>query len=420
MRVPILLTIALTLLGQSPEGLFLGEIAGGMGKLRLALEIKQSADGKFSSHLISIDQGYAKLPAAATTFVDKTLKLNLGNINAGYEGTLSDDGQTLTGTFTQGIAMPLVLKRIAELPRPPRPQEPKEPYPYLSEDLTFAGGAAGVTLSGTLTRPKEGTRFAAVVLVSGSGPQDRNEELAFHKPFLLWADTITRAGIAVLRYDDRGTAKSTGSFRGATSKDFAMDAASAVAYLRTRKDIDAAKIFVMVHSEGGVIAPMVAAEDPKIAGIVLLAGTAITGERILARQLPDLGRAAGLNEEQAAANAKLGLEKIMKEKATDPWMAFFWDYDPVPAIKKVKCPVLALNGELDMLVNAKENLGAMELAFRESGNKRTTIKALPNLNHLFQTAKTGSGQEYSNVEETVSPIALEEVTKWLKSILATK
>ncbi len=420
MRVLILLTIALTLLGQSPEGLFLGEIAGGMGKLRLALEIKQSADGKFSSQIISIDQGYAKLPAAATTFVDKTLKLNLGNINAGYEGTLSDDGQTLTGTFTQGIAMPLVLKRIAELPRPPRPQEPKEPYPYLSEDLTFAGGAVGVTLSGTLTRPKEGTRFAAVVLVSGSGPQDRNEELAFHKPFLVWAHTITRAGIAVLRYDDRGTAKSTGSFRGATSKDFAMDAASAVAYLRTRKDIDAAKIFVMGHSEGGVIAPMVAAEDTKIAGIVLLAGTAITGERILARQLPDLGRAAGLNEEQAAANAKLGLEKIMKEKATDPWMAFFWDYDPVPAIKKVKCPVLALNGELDRQVNAKENLAAMELAFRESGNKQTTIKALPNLNHLFQTAKTGSGQEYGNVEETVSPIALEEVTKWLKSILATK
>ena len=420
MRVLILLTIALTLLGQSPEGLFLGEIAGGMGKLRLALEIKQSADGKFSGHLISIDQGYAKLPAAATTFVDKTLKLNLNNINAGYEGTLSDDGQTLTGTFTQGIAMPLVLKRIAALPRPPRPQEPKEPYPYLSEDLTFAGGAVGVTLSGTLTRPKEGTRFAAVVLVSGSGPQDRNEELAFHKPFLLWADTITRVGIAVLRYDDRGTAKSTGSFRGATSKDFAMDAASAVAYLRTRKDIDAAKIFVMGHSEGGVIAPMVAAEDTKIAGIVLLAGTAITGERILARQLPDLGRAAGLNEEQAAANAKLGLEKIMKEKATDPWMAFFWDYDPVPAIKKVKCPVLALNGELDMQVNAKENLGAMELAFRESGNKQTTIKSLPNLNHLFQTAKTGSGQEYGNIEETVSPIALEEVTKWLKSILATK
>ncbi len=420
MRVLILFTVALSLFGQSPEGLFLGEIAGGMGKLRLAFEITKSADGKFSSQIISIDQGYAKLPAAATSFVEKTLKLTLGNINAGYEGTLSDDGQTITGTFTQGIAIPLVLKRTAELPKPPRPQETKEPYPYRSEDLTFAGGATGVTLAGTLTRPKEGTLFAAVVLVSGSGPQDRNEELALHKPFLLWADTITRAGIAVLRYDDRGTAKSTGTFRGSTSKDFALDATSAVAYLRTRKDIDATRIFVMGHSEGGMIAPMVAGEDPKIAGIVLLAGTSVTGERILARQLPDMARAAGLNEEQAAANAKLSLDRITKQKASDPWMAFFWDYDPAPALRKVTCPVLALNGELDMQVNAKENLETMELAFRQSGNKQTTIKALPKLNHLFQTAKTGSGQEYGNIEETISPVALEVVTKWLKSILARK
>ena len=414
------MTIALSLLGQSPIGLFLGEIPGGMGKLRLALEIKQSADGKLSSHLISIDQAYAKLPAIATTFVDKTLKITFGAINASFEGALSDDSQILTGNFTQGIAIPLVLKRTAELPKPPRPQEPKAPYPYLSEDLNFPGGAADVTLAATLTRPKEGNRFAAVVLVTGSGPQDRNEELAFHKPFLLWADTITRVGIAVLRYDDRGTAKSTGTFRGATSKDFAMDAASAVAYLRTRKDIDPTKIFVMGHSEGGLIAPMVAAEDSKIAGLVLLAGTAVSGERILARQLPDMGRAAGLNEEQAAANAKLGLEKIMQQKATDPWMAFFWDYNPAPTLQMVKCPVLALNGELDMQVNAKENLAAMALAFREGGNKQATTKALPKLNHLFQTASTGSGQEYGNIEETVSPIALEEVTKWLKSILATK
>lgn len=420
MRVFILFTVVFSLFGQSPEGLFLGEIAGGMGKLRLAFEITKSADGKFSSQIISIDQGYAKLPAAATSFVDKTLKLTLGNINAGYEGILSDDGQTLTGTFTQGIAIPLVLNRTAELPKPPRPQEPKEPYLYRSEDLTFAGGATGVTLAGTLTRPKEGTRFAAVVLVSGSGPQDRNEELALHKPFLLWADTITRAGIAVLRYDDRGTAKSTGTFRGSTSKDFALDAASAVAYLRTRKDIDATRIFVMGHSEGGMIAPMVAGEDPKIAGIVLLAGTSVTGERILARQLPDMARAAGLNEEQAAANAKLSLDRITKQKASDPWMAFFWDYDPAPALRKVTCPVLALNGELDMQVNAKENLETMELAFRQSGNKQTTIKTLPKLNHLFQTAKTGSGQEYGNIEETISPVALQEVTKWLKSILARK
>lgn len=413
--------LAMSVFGQSPVGIFLGEINGGMvGKLRLGLEVRQGADGQLAGEMISVDQGYAKLLASSVVIEGKTLKMAFGVINASYEGTLSDDANTLTGKWTQGTGIDLVLKRVAALPRPARPQEPRPPFPYDSEDLSFAGGAVDVTLAGTLTKPKGAGKFGAVVLVSGSGPQDRNEELALHKPFLLWADTLTHAGIAVLRYDDRGTAKSTGKFKGATTADFAKDAAAAVAYLRSRQDIDPAKIVVMGHSEGGVIAPMVAANDAKLAGIVLLAGTGVTGEKVLRRQLPDINRAAGMSEEMATSNAKMNLEKMEANLAMDPWLANFWVYDPATALKKVKCPVLALNGAMDKQVNAEVNLGAIEAALKEAGNKNVTARMLPKLNHLFQTAVTGAGQEYAKIEETVAPIALDEVTQWLKKTLATK
>ena len=176
----------------------------------------------------------------------------------------------------------------------------------------------------------------------------------------------------------------------------------------------------MGHSEGGLIAPMVAAEDVKLAGIVLMAGTGVTGEKVLRRQLPDISRAAGMSEEMAEANAKTNLEKMEANLAMDPWLANFWVYDPSTALKKVKCPVLALNGALDKQVNAEVNLAAIEAALKEAGNKNVTARTLPKLNHLFQTSVTGSGQEYSQLEETVAPIALEEVTRWVKKTLATK
>lgn len=416
-----LLLIAMLALGQSPAGVFVGELSGGMvGKLRLGLEVKMAADGTLSGEMVSIDQAYAKLPAKSIVLEGKTLKIALGLIAASYEGVLSEDGATITGTFTQGAPIALIFKRVSELPKPARPQEPKPPFPYESEDVSFAGGAADVTLAGTFTKPMGAGKFAAIVLISGSGPQDRNEEIALHKPFLVWSDTLTRAGFAVLRYDDRGTARSTGKFKGSTSVDFGKDAAGAVAYLRGRKDIDAAKIVVMGHSEGGMIAPILAAEDAKLAGIVLLAGPGVSGERILRKQVPDLNRAAGMNEEASQANAKMILERLEATRATDPWMANFWDYDPATALRKVKCPVLALNGELDKQVNAVDNLGAIEAALKEGGNRDVTIRTMPKLNHLFQTAVTGGGQEYGKIEETVAPLALDTVTLWLKKTLAMK
>jgi len=416
-RILIALWItALASLAQSPVGTYLGEMNLMTTKLRLGLEVKPAGEGKFTSEMTSLDQGYAKLPATATEWDGKVLKVIVGTANVSFEGTLSEDGQSLVGKFTQGVSFDLLLKRVAELPKPARPQEPKGPPVYTVEDVGLPGGAEGVTLAGTLTLPKSAVKVPAVVLVSGSGPQNRDEEVLAHKPFLIWADSLTKAGIIVLRYDDRGVAKSTGTFRGSTTADFALDTAAAVSYLRTRKEVDPSRIVVMGHSEGGIIAPMVAANDERLAAIVLMAAPTVTGEAILRKQIPDLIKLAGGTEQQAKAQ----LDAIQKQADTEPWMKYFWNHDPGPVLKKVKCPVLAINGELDIQVNADINLGAIEAALKESGNKNFSIKKLPRLNHMLQSAQTGGGQEYAKIEETVSPLAISTVTEWLKQTLAMK
>ena len=360
------------------------------------------------------------MASTLTTIEGKTLKLAIAPAGASYEGTFSEDGQTITGKFTQGLPFDLVFRRVAEFVKPKRPQEPKPPFPYLSEDVSFAGATAEILMAGTITTPKGDGKFPAVILVSGSGPQNRDEELVGHKPFLVWADALTKAGFAVLRYDDRGTYKSTGTFKGSTSQDFALDTAGAVTYLKKRKDIDPKRIVVMGHSEGGLIAPIVASKDPSLAGIVLLAGPGVSGERIIEKQIPDMARAAGLSEEQIKMATEGGLQRVKQEMTKDTWLANFWTYDPAPTLAKVLCPVLALNGELDKQVDATLNLGAIEAALKQGGNKNYTLRVLPKLNHLLQTATTGAAQEYGQLEETVSPIALEEVIQWLKKVPATK
>jgi uncharacterized protein len=407
--------LALASYAQTVEGTYLGELQTPASKLQLGLIVKPTPSGGWSSELVSLSQGMARIPAL-TTLESKTFKFSIAAIGAEFQGTLSDDAQTITGKFKQGLEFELVFKRVAELPRPPRPQEPKGTPSYTVEEVTFPGGADTVKLAGTLTLPKSSSKSAAIVLVSGSGPQNRDEEVFGHKPFLIWADTLTKAGYIVLRYDDRGTAKSTGTFRGSTTEDFALDAQAAVKYLRARPEVDPKRLVVMGHSEGGVIAPIVAANDNQLAAIVLLAGPGVTGEAILRKQLPDLAKAAGATELQAQAQ----LAAMEKQTQTEPWLATFWKLDPAVALKKVKCPVLALNGELDLNVNADMNLAAIEAALKAGGNKAFITKKLPQLNHMLQTAKTGAPLESTNIPETVSPTALEEVTRWLAATLATK
>jgi pimeloyl-ACP methyl ester carboxylesterase len=377
------------------------------------------------------------------------------NIGVTYEGELKTD--SIVGTFNQGtLSLPMTLKRTAAEIKPAvRPQEPKPPYPYRSEDITFENKSAGITLAGTLTMPETGGNFMAVILITGSGAQNRDEEVFGHKPFLVIADYLTRRGIAVLRYDDRGTAKSTGNIQTATTADFAVDVESAITYLKTRKEINPQKIGLMGHSEGGVIAPMVAARSNDVAFIVMLAGVGLRGETLLLMQNELIARVAGMSEDKIAKAKKLNAliydkivhanETVTLNELTDwmtgrkddlaelipegmsiddfiknsalqmtlPWTQYFLRYDPAPALEKVKCPVLAVNGEKDLQVSAKENLAAINAALQKGGNTKVTVKAYPGLNHLFQECTTGLPAEYSIIEQTFSPDVLKDLAEWM-------
>lgn len=423
-------------------------------KLRLVFHVSQGADG-LTATMDSPDQGANGIPVAKTTFDPPAVAFEIPGIGMEYQGTLADS--TIEGTFRQrGFETPLNLSREAiDLAPPNRPQEPAAPFPYRSEEVTFNNPVAKISLAGTLTLPEKGDKFPAVVLISGSGPQNRNEELLGHKPFLVLADYLTRRGIAVLRYDDRGTAQSEGDFAAATSADFATDVASAVAYLQTRAEIDQKHIGLVGHSEGGLIAPMVAAGSRDIAFIVLLAGPGISGSDILMQQTELIARANGMDKAelqtelemlqafldiassgddleatQAALKARLEQdfaehpERVPEGKTPEeligdnlklltPWMRYFLQYDPVPALEQVQCPVLAINGAKDLQVPAQANLEAIAQALARGGNQRATTVELPNLNHLFQECQSGSPSEYALIEETFSPKALEVVGEWI-------
>ncbi len=326
------------------------------------------------------------------------------------------------------------------------PSDSLKSVPYVSKDVSFENKKAGVTLAGTLTLPDSPGPFPAVVLIAGSGPNDRNETVAGHKLFLALADYLTRHGIAVLRYDKRGVGKSTGSYASATTTDFASDALTALNYLTTLRQIDHKEIGLVGHSEGGIIAPIVADESPDVAFVVLMGGPGVPGFKIILSQLALIDRAVGLSD--STVNAALVVEKkllhvIMTEKDSakaavrlrriletevkqttgeadasisqllSPWYTSFLAYDPVPALRKVKCPVLALWGSKDLQVPPAENMPALEKALKSGGNKDFKVVDIPGLNHLFQDAKTGSPLEYGSIKESISPRALEVVTKWI-------
>lgn len=425
-------------------------------QLRVVFNITKTETG-YTSTMDSPDQGAKGIPVTSTTFENSILNLKVSNAGIEYKGEFKAD--SITGTFTQrGQSFAMNLKRDNnEKPALIRPQEPVKPYPYYSEEVTFRNEKANLLLAGTLTLPAKEGIFPVVVLISGSGPQNRDEELLGHKPFLVLSDYLTRNGIAVLRYDDRGVAKSEGDFKTATSLDFASDAEAAVSYLKTRKEIDKKKIGLIGHSEGGIIAPMVASKSKDISFIVLMAGTGIPGNQILLLQQELIGKASGAsgsdldksheinsaifdiviksNNTDTLRNELTGfLMQKLKESAdsqkpegisdsdfvksqvdqiSTPWMQYFIKYDPAPTLKKVKCRVLALNGEKDLQVPANENLPAIESALLKSGNKNVTTKEFPNLNHLFQECKTGLPAEYAQIEQTISPVVLVEIVKWI-------
>lgn len=437
------------------SGDWIGTLDVGATKLRLAFHIVRKGDD-YSATMDSLDQGANGITANETTASGESIQIHFKGINGVYDGKHSADFTEISGTWSQnGMNFPLTLKRgVAEPPK--RPQRPRPPFPYDAIEVTFDNPQAkGVTLAGTLTVPHGAGPFPVVIMITGSGPQDRDETLLGHKPFLVIADHLSRNGIAVLRYDDRGVGDSKGSFAGATSDDFATDAEAAVTFVKTRKEIDAKRIGLLGHSEGGLVAPIVAVADPSVSFIVLLAGPGLPGEQILDMQRNLIAKAAGVPSDVIDAQNRMA-EKVMSliksRSATsddiraelgtfydglsadvrkplgdreafitsqlaltrDPWFRHFVTYDPRPTLEKVKCPIFALNGEKDLQVPAERNIAEIEAAVKKGGNKALTTKILPGLNHLFQKCKTGSPDEYATIEETVDPAALDAVTQWIQ------
>jgi pimeloyl-ACP methyl ester carboxylesterase len=446
---------------QKIEGVWHGALSVQGMKLRLDFNISKKDSG-YVATMDSPDQSAFGIPMTAATFQNNQLELTLTVAKIVYKAILQND--TLKGEFTQtGQSMPLEMTRnVLEKTVVKKPQEPTLPVPYSEEEVFFFNKSANVKLAGTLTYPKlkpnSTQQFPALILISGSGPQNRNEELLGHKPFLVLADYFTRKGFAVLRYDDRGVGKSTGDFSQATTADFASDVENAVKFLQHHFVVNPTKIGLMGHSEGGVIAPMVAANPTNsIAFIVLLAGTGIKGDSLLLLQQALIAQAEGMNPTLLKENQQLNRElfqlvnlhedekilnaavdayfeqhplntellaetgqtssefqQALRAQLLNPWMRYFLRLDPQIALKKVTCPVLAINGSKDIQVPAEQNIPAIKNAVESNGNKHVTVEIISNLNHLFQTCTTGSLSEYATIEETFSPDALKVIEKWLK------
>ena len=387
------------------------------------------------------------------------------SVGGTYTGQLDRASREMKGTWKQGnSAVPLAFAFTETDWKLRRPQTPKPPFPYQSEDVVFEHVKAQVKLAGTLTRPDGRGPFPALVLISGSGPQDRDETLFGHKPFAVIADFLSRNGYAILRYDDRGAGRSTGDFESATSEDFSYDAEAALDYLKIRGEMDPKRIGFIGHSEGGLIAPMIAARRADVAFVILLAAPGIAGEELALAQAETFSRIKGFSDEGIQKCRPLNREMIRmfqsnlsvsekkaklkeleqrmiplmgeqdrqlydklkdkREAESEPgmarmqsaWMQFLLRYEPAADLQRVKCPVLALTGQRDTQVLASPNLSAIEKSLKAGGNTRCIVKELRGLNHLFQTAQTGQLKEYAEIEESFSPAALSEMLAWLKVI----
>lgn len=439
---------------QEIEGSWTGAIQG----MPLVFEISKTNDD-YTAKMQSPSQSKIFLPIDSIVVAGKNISLVLNTYKIKYEGQL-EDGK-INGTFSQGgFTAPMTLEKRAYVEtKPNRPQEPKAPFPYVTEDIVFKNPKAkNIQLAGTLSIPNDVKQPPVAIMITGSGGQNRDEEILGHKPFLVIADYLTKNGIAVLRFDDRGVAQSQGSQKNATSADFATDVEAAIAYLKTRDIIDPKKIGLIGHSEGGLIAAMVIANNKKdVAFFVSLAGTGVKGDEVLFTQIRKSAQLQGAPEKEldfemglmdqlfkkvvaskslTQENLKIDLETIIKNYTTtapaslkpkynkdfinlvstqfsDPWMRYFLATDPSVWLEKITCPALVLNGSLDYQVIAAVNLPGFKSAFAKAENKDVTIKEINGLNHLFQNAITGGSEEYGQIEETFDPATLELIATWV-------
>lgn len=440
------------------DGIWVGAVVVSGIRVRLILRVTQNSAGPLTARLDVPDQGASDLPVESITVEGQVVRFESSNLGT-YEGTLSNDGSEIVGELKQpSVNHAITFKRVDKVPTLGRPQDPQKPYPYLEEEVSYENKADVVKLAGTLTLPRTKGPFPAVVLITGSGTQDRNETTAGHRPFLVLADHLTRLGIAVLRVDDRGIGGSARGSDTATSENYVKDVLAGVEFLKSRAEINARQIGLIGHSEGGMIAPMAAIASSDISFIVMMAGTGLPGDEVIELQTDLILKTQGAEDEGRRLTSELfaevfGILKKKDDRATaerqiratlaaktaamteaqrkgmgqmlgvidtqlkqfylSEWFRFFLRYDPRPTLRQVKVPVLAINGEKDLQATPKENLDAIAAALKEGGNKDFSIVLLPQLNHLFQNSKTGMPTEYAEIEETISPIALKTISDWI-------
>jgi alpha/beta superfamily hydrolase len=440
---------------QDISGDWNGEAKRGEKLITFVFKIEKE-NSKYSSTMSVPTFRVSGIKPSTTTFIDGKLIIDGSNVGMNYKGIFNKESQQFEGTYKEGgLEMTLNLKKGAiKIEDLRRPQEPVKPYPYNEEDVVFKNIEAKVSLAGTLTLPNKNEKFPVVILISGSGPQDRDESFMGHKPFLVLADHLTKQGIGVLRFDDRGHGESTGDFGNATTEDFSKDVLSAITYLKTRNDVDIKNIGLIGHSEGGIIAPLVANNSKDVAFMVLLASTGISGTELSVMQSKTLRQFPVKDEIAYEKNTRKAIAIVTSNKSDleikneltthynafikpiltslnvpeekinlfiesqlktslKPWSRYFLQYNPADEIEKLQMPVLSLNGSKDTQVNAKINQEGIRKALIKGGNKDYEIIELENLNHFFQECETGNMDEYRKIEQTFSPTALKEISNWI-------
>ena len=444
-------------MAETLTGIWEGILDVGAIELRIVVNLEHHDVGSLSGYMISPDQSSAEIPVTRVDLLDgDKVRIAVGSASISFEMALSDDGNQLSGSFIQGRGkFDISLDKKEKISEVGRLQEPKPPFPYRAEEVSYDNEEAGVTFAGTLTIPEGDGPFPSVLMITGSGGQDRDETIFQHRPFFVIADHLSRRAIAVLRVDDRGVGGTTADDEPekATTEDFVGDALCGVEFLKGRSEIAADRIGLIGHSEGGVIAPLVALRSDDVAFIVMMAGTGIRGDHLLLRQNELIARVSEVEEEKIKEGLELSqkmfavvledsldeeqmrsrLEAILRESPdlTEegeeaetaiastidqlmlPWVRWFLRYDPAPTLEKITCPVLAINGALDLQVPCKENLAAIEAALKRGKNSDFEMVEFPRLNHLFQHCETGAPSEYGQIEETVSVDVLDKMTNWI-------
>ncbi len=454
-------------------GTWLGNLSiGGGQSLRISFDISRDDAGSFAATMASPDQGATDIHVDHIIVEGDSVTLSVSVIGGVFNGLMINSQQAIAGHWKQGgVQLPLELQRVDKVEDPYRPQIPGAPLPYDETNVYFRNPDAQITLTGTLTMPSRRTPRSVLILISGSGGQNRDSEIFGHKPFLVLSDYLTRQGIAVLRFDDRGIGESTGDFATATTNDFASDVRAALSFLLARPDLDGVPIGLYGHSEGGLVGPIVAATSENVAFLVLAAAPGLSGDAIIMGQVlrqvrkhfaasgpdaenpsyesalnaaleqtrqaqqqlfdiiisePDRDVAADQLREILLKNAKaspvpegVDIEETISAQVSQlnsPWMRQFVAHDPLPVLTEVACPVLAIGGSKDSQVVSDENLPLIEEALTQGGNANVTVLQLEGLNHLFQTAQTGAVSEYGAVEETFAPLALDLIGEWILSV----